>query len=91
MRAIVTLLACVLAVARVAAAPVDCSDPNNLCTGDPCVIPSLEVVPSCTVDFRPRQLVIAGTLRVPADGSLSLTAATIVLQGRLLHSDPQQA
>jgi len=68
-------------------AQVSCDDPDNLCTGDPCVIPSLEVVPSCTVDFRPRQLVIAGTLRVPADGSLSLTAATIVLQGRLLHSD----
>ena len=68
-------------------AQVSCADPDNLCTGDPCVIPSLEVVPSCTVDFRPRQLVIAGTLRVPADALLSLTAATIRVEGRLLHSD----
>jgi hypothetical protein len=68
-------------------AQVSCADPDNLCTGDPCVIPSIEVVPDCTVDFRPRQLVIAGTLQVPADSLLSLTAATIRVEGRLFHSD----
>src|SRR6185436_8010471 len=67
-------------------AQVSCADPDNLCTGDPCVIPSIEVVPDCTVDFRPRQLVIAGTLQVPAASSLSLTAATIRVEGRLLQS-----
>src|SRR4029453_12723457 len=69
-------------------AQVSCADPDNLCPGDPCVIPSIEVVPDCTVDFRPRQLVIAGTLQVPADALLSLTAAKIRAGGPLPPSAP---
>jgi hypothetical protein len=75
----------VLAIARVACGQVSCADPNNLCTGDPCVIPTLEVLSPCVIDFRPRSLVIEGLVRVPSAGQLSFTAAAITVQGRVFN------
>jgi len=80
MRAIVTLLACVLAVARVAAAPVDCSDPNNLCTGDPCVIDNVEPADPCVVDFGPREVRIGGLKNVR---NVDFTAANFLVLGAI--------
>ena len=69
----------------VAYAQVDCSDPNNLCTGDPCVIPSLTVANPCTADFTPRTVVIAGTVRIRS--GVSLTAGTIRVEGSIESRD----
>jgi hypothetical protein len=69
-----------------AASPVDCSDPDNLCTGDPCTIGgSHGVVSPCTVDFGTRTVIVKGKLRVPNGGSLSFTAGSIEVRptGRL--------
>jgi hypothetical protein len=78
-------LAVGLARAGAALAQVSCADPDNLCTGDPCVIPSMEVADPCVVDFGPRTVIVAGTLRPPPDGTVSLTAGAIDVQGRIVH------
>jgi hypothetical protein len=64
-----------------ASAQVSCANPDDLCTGDPCTMTNVEVQSPCVVDFGARTLVIAGILRVPDGGTLSLTAASIVQQG----------
>lgn len=67
-------------------AQVDCGNPDNLCTGDPCVIPSLEVALPCVVDFGPRTVVVAGRLRTPMGtpvGGFSLSAGTIEVPGTI--------
>jgi hypothetical protein len=79
------LLVALLGLGARVDAQVDCSNADNLCTGDPCVIPSVEVAFPCIVDFGPRTVVVAGTLRV-GDGvgplpQLSLTAAAIEVPG----------
>lgn len=77
------LVACTFAIAclaPVARAQVSCNDPDNLCTGDPCTINDIEVDSPCTVDFGARALVIRGRIRVPAAGSIDLTAASIEVQ-----------
>jgi hypothetical protein len=74
----------VVLLPALAMAQVDCGDPNNLCTGDPCVIPTLEVEQFCTVDFGSRSLVIAGALSVPQGATVSLTAGTIAVTGNVL-------
>jgi hypothetical protein len=75
----------VLAVAATARAQVDCSNPDNLCTGDPCVIPPIEVQVPCVVDFGTRTLEIPGILRVPAgpppNNDVSFTAGRIEIRG----------
>jgi hypothetical protein len=77
----------ILGIALLAPPPVrsqvDCSDPDDLCTGDPCIIPTLEVASPCVVDFGSRTVVVAGTLRVPATGVTSLTAGAIDVQGSI--------
>lgn len=85
MRALPAAVLTLLALAAPAAAQVDCSNPDNLCTGDPCVIPALELGPSCVVDFGPRQVVIDGTLRVT--DVLDLTALGFTVQGRIVRGD----
>src|SRR5688572_27861289 len=78
------VLAAGLLAAQVAHAQVDCTNPDNLCTGDPCVIGgTVAVAASCVADFRPRTLVIAGTVTVPAGGTLTLTAASVQVTGVL--------
>ncbi len=64
-----------------ASADVSCADPDNLCTGNPCTMTNIDVQSPCTVDFGSRTLIIAGILRVPDGGTLSLTADTIIQQG----------
>jgi hypothetical protein len=59
-------VAAVAALAATAHAQVDCSNPDNLCTGDPCVIPPIEVQVPCVVDFGTRTVEIPDMLRVPA-------------------------
>jgi hypothetical protein len=63
-------------------AQVDCSNPDNLCTGDPCIITASAVSSPCTVDFGSRAVVIANRLQV---GSLNLTARTIAVQANIFN------
>ncbi len=70
-------------LARAAAGQVDCDVPEDLCAGDPCVVPNLLVGSPCIVDFGARALVIDGTLRLPPNGSLTLTAASIDVRGEI--------
>jgi len=62
---------------------VDCSTPDNLCTGDPCSIPSLAVGDPCVVDFGTRTVIVAGDLAVPTGGTLSFSAAAVQVQGSI--------
>jgi hypothetical protein len=81
--AAVLFLGAVLARASAGHAQVSCADADDLCTGDPCVIPSIEVADPCVVDFGARTVIVAGTLRPPPDGTMSLTAGAIEVQGRI--------
>lgn len=83
-----TLLTVLLAAASGAHAQTDCSDPDNLCTGDPCVISSLDVASPCAVDFGARAVVVQGRLRLPGNGDLSFTADTIAVQGMIINTGP---
>lgn len=69
------ILAAVL-LAPAARGQVSCADPNNLCTGDPCVITGIEVASPCTVDFGSRTLII-DRLILPDSGVVALSAGTI--------------
>jgi hypothetical protein len=71
-----------LVLAGPASAQVDCSNPDNLCTGDPCVIPALTVGPDCVVDFGARAVVVAGNVHVT--NVLDLSALSFVVDGRIL-------
>jgi hypothetical protein len=76
-----TLAAVLLLTAtRAPAAPVDCSDANNLCTGDPCVIQSVEPADPCVVDFGLRAVEIHGLRNVH---SVALTAASFSVTGSI--------
>ena len=63
-------------------AQVDCGDPDNLCTGDPCVIPALELEAGCNVDFGTREVVVSDALRL-ANG-VTFHAGRIEVQGKLV-------
>jgi hypothetical protein len=67
-----------------ARAQVDCSDPDNLCTGDPCTIDEVGVLSPCVVDFGARDLVLSRTIKVPNDGVLSFTAENIEVNGKVV-------
>ncbi len=75
-------LLCV-ALGTSARAQVDCDTPDDLCTGDPCVVGAVEVDDSCALDFGTRTLVIEGSLRLPNSGELSLAAGAIQITGRI--------
>jgi hypothetical protein len=83
-RVFVALLTVVL-LAAPGRAQVDCSDPDNLCTGDPCVIPALELPSDCTVDFGTRTVVILGRLRQPAEGVLDFSAGAFTVSGGIVN------
>src|SRR5262245_49496554 len=72
-----------LVTAADVSAQVSCADPDDLCTGDPCVIGTVTVVPPCEVDFGNRTLEVAGVVSVPDGGTLSFTAGQIRLLGRI--------
>ena len=71
-------LSLVLALSGVAGAQVDCSNPDNLCTGDPCVIPVIEPANPCTVEFGSRELVIEGLRNIE---SVDFRAQKITVAG----------
>jgi hypothetical protein len=73
-----TTLALLLGLAAAAGAQVDCSNPDNLCTGDPCVIPVIEPANPCTVNFGTRELVIEGLRNVE---SVDFRARKITVAG----------
>lgn len=90
-----TLLAgLALAVAGVAAPgparAVRCSKPDDLCTGNPCVIRQAEVASPCDLDFGNRLLIVGGTLSVPNGGSLTLRARDIEVRRAIIgrHATP---
>jgi hypothetical protein len=62
---------------------VDCDTPDDLCTGDPCIVGVVEVDDSCVLDFGSRTLVIDGSLRMPNSGELALTAGAVQVAGRI--------
>jgi hypothetical protein len=84
-RATVTLQAVlgVWLLQATAAAAIDCSNPDNLCTGDPCVIPALLIDSPCTADFGTRTVVIAGALDVQTT-ALELHAGAISVEAPLV-------
>jgi hypothetical protein len=83
------LLASLVLAAAVAQAQIDCSDPDNLCTGDPCTIASsIEVTPPCVVDFGSRALVVTGTVHAPSNSLVSFTAGSIMVSGVIEATDP---
>src|SRR5262245_343054 len=74
-----------VALAGTALAQVDCDTPDDLCTGDPCVVGSVEVDDSCVLDFGARTLIVLGGIKLPNSGTLSLTAETVQVMGRILN------
>jgi hypothetical protein len=61
-------------------AQVDCTDPDLLCTGDPCVIPRIRPADPCVVDFGARDVVIEGLADI---GTVSLTAKSFTVEGSI--------
>jgi len=81
-------LALVASVASSGQAQVDCDTPDDLCVGDPCVIGTTLVDASCVLDFGARTVVVAGRLRIPSDGELSLSAGVIQITGSVENLRP---
>src|SRR5689334_9423242 len=78
-----TVAAVLVILASAAQAQVSCSDPDNLCTGDPCVIDgTFTVVSPCDVDFGSRTLTVRGRMRVPNAGELSFSAGAITVEAQ---------
>ena len=73
-----------------AARAIKCTKPDDLCTGDPCVVRQVEVASPCTLDFGDRQLIIGGTVTVPNGGSLTLKARDIDVRRAIIgrHATP---
>src|SRR5262250_3742147 len=74
------VVAIVCAVAASVRAQTVCNAPDDLCTGDPCVIGDVDVTSPCELDFGPRALVVAGRVGVPQNGVLAFTAGTITIE-----------
>lgn len=88
-RATMWLVPAWLALAAPALA-IKCTTPDDLCTGDPCVIRQVEVATPCVLDFGDRTLVVGGTLTVPNGGRLSLRARDIDVRRAIVgrHATP---
>ncbi len=69
---------------------VTCASPDELCTGDPCVIGHLKLPGRCVLDFGDRTLVLAGSLMIPNGGELSLSAGDIDVRRAIIgrHAKP---
>lgn len=81
---VIALAAVVFGAAPALRAQVDCSDADDLCTGDPCRIGEVKVLSPCIVDFGARDVVLTRTVKVPSGGVLSFTAENIEVSGKLL-------
>lgn len=79
---LLSLLATVALMSTVRA-QVPCTSPDALCTGDPCVIGSVDVADPCVVDFGARTVVVAGTVRLPTNGTLFLSGGAIEVPGSI--------
>jgi hypothetical protein len=66
-----------------ASAQLDCSDPDNLCTGDPCIVPTVLVGLPCVVDFGSRTVIVAGAVKTVSNGVLDWSAGAIVVDGSI--------
>src|SRR3954470_22026406 len=64
-----------------AAPVVACTQPADLCAGDPCTTGAMTVAPNCVLDFGDRRLVVAGAITVPDGGVLSLSAGDVDVRG----------
>lgn len=86
----VTLVTALTIIAPGTARAVRCTKPDDLCTGNPCVIRQEEVSSPCDLDFGDRLLVIGGTLTVPNGGSLTLRARDIDVRRAIIgrHATP---
>jgi hypothetical protein len=82
-----SLLLLTVAIAAAQGAPVSCSDPDALCTGDPCVVPRVEVEDPCVVDFGARDVVLEGLKQVRR---VALTAKSFRVAGAIGGSDQDQ-
>lgn len=82
-RIIVLVSVAIVAALGSADAQVACTSPDALCTGDPCVIPALTLASPCTADFGTRTLVVGGTLTLPDDATLDLTAGAVEIRGTI--------
>lgn len=72
-------------------AAVPCTTPDLFCRNNPCIISqTLEVQSPCTVDFGDRDLVIAGAIKVPNGGQLSLSAGSIDVRRPILGRHTKQ-
>jgi hypothetical protein len=84
------LVPLLLTLAPAAAHAIKCTKPEDLCSGDPCVIRQVEVASPCSLDFGDRTLVIGGTLSVPNGGTLDLRARDIEVRRAIIgrHATP---
>lgn len=83
MRSIGPAVVLFLLAASGVGAQVSCDDPDNLCTGDPCIMDNVEVMPPCVVDFGSRTLIIRDRLSrafSPTSSEVSLTADAISVE-----------
>lgn len=83
MRKLLAVTLLLLATTSGASAQVSCANPDDLCTGDPCVIDSLTVATPCIVDFGTRTVEVAGTLTVPDGGTLEIHAGNVRMTGKI--------
>jgi hypothetical protein len=75
------VLSLIFFLATTARAQISCTTPDDLCTGDPCVIHDVQVLTPCNVDFGTRTVEINGRLRVRDSGSVSLSAGAFRMRG----------
>jgi hypothetical protein len=67
-----------------ALAQVFCTNPDDLCVGNPCVTRDVEVASPCVVDFGSRTVRIGGKMRVPNGGVLELRGGSIFVEQPIL-------
>ncbi len=84
---VATLLVAVL-VATAAQAQVSCANPDNLCTGNPCVIPKIDLACPCVVDFGARTVIVSRVLSLPDACVLSFTADDIEVDASIGGKNP---
>ncbi len=71
---------CVAFVPPRIAAQLDCGNPDDVCTGDPCVLERADVPAGCALDFGARTVRIDRCLR--AAGALTVAAGRIEIPKR---------
>lgn len=84
---LIAAVGCVVlgSLAQAATVPVDCDTTDDFCVGDPCETADvlLITVSSCVLDFGSRTLIIGKKIVVPNGGTMSLTAGSIQVEGKI--------